>query len=704
MTGSGFQAFAPVIPVFLLILLLLISAGVAWWSYNYLKSINPLKKYGLISLRASSLLILFILLLNPLFIKQTSWSEKPTVLVYLDNSQSVQIERGDYSGISDYQLLIDQFEFANNESINYLFYKFDSTVERNESILIDGRGSNTNLDAVFKHQAEQAPDAIAALLFSDGIITQGRDPVFSAQNSLIPFFTVPVGDTASANDIALTDFDPLQSAYTNTQFSVNTILQQDGYKDETVTVQLFENGEMIDQKEVTFNESRSSHEVRFDLVYEDPGIIDFEIRVPPLDDELTTENNSVFFSVDVEDDKTLVWYLAFEIHPDVGAFRNLIARDQSFEIKAYTYTNSGKFIGGNPDDTEEQPDMIVVHGLPQNVETISWIIDKMQSYSTLFVATPSSFRQLERQGGLFYGIDQAGSYISVKPEIREREYHPIFDLDPVQTNRMPSLQTLFGQYRLSPAQQVLGFTLFQNERTEIPYLLIEETGNTRNLFLNAFDWYKFTQSRQPEIRDFINQFITNITSWVSVPSGSTNLQISTIRSSFNENENIIIRATLQNESGLPETDGLIEVDIQSSEVNDRGRVFTMQHQSNGNYQLNAGTLPPGRYQYKAEARIGSRFIEDQRGSFSVASSTREFLDTKRNDQRLQQLAEITGGEFLNEDAPSAFLAALEERNLLQTVERSSTEFLYLHQFYFWFFLVLVTLSSEWILRRTISLP
>jgi len=705
MTGSGFQSFVPVIPVFIIVLLLMISVGISWWSYNYLKQLSPLKKNGLIGLRAASLFILLILLLNPLFVNQSSWEEKPTVLVYIDNSQSTAIERGDYAGQDDYYKIIDQFEFENNQDVNYLIYNFDGDVQRVESTNIEANGVSTNLDNVFKHQFEQAPDAIAALLFSDGIITRGQEPVFSAQNSSIPFFTVPVGDTTSAKDIAVSDVESLKEVYTNSSFSVNTIIQQEGYDGKIATVQIIEDGEVLESKQISFTGNRSSHEIRFQLIHEEPGIRNYEIKVPSFEDELTTENNSAFFSVNVEDDKTDIWYLAFEVHPDVGAIRNIIARDQSFEVKPYTWLPTGNFIGGNPDENEEEPNLIIIHGLPNNSETMDWVIEKMQSYSSLFIVTPGSFNQFLQRQSSFYNISRSESFIPIRPEPGDKETHPIFDIDPVQTMRMPSLQTRFGTYNLSPTQQILGMSRYQNKLTDIPYLIIEESGNTRKLFLNAFDWFKYTQSRDEEIRKFTNQFFTNIVSWTSALPDQSNLQVSTLRSSYNENEEIIIRATLQNESGQPETNGLIDVQIQNRKNGIQSSSFTMQHQENGNYRLNAGTLPSGQYNFTATARIGDRIAEEQTDNFSVTSSTREFLDTKRNDQRLRQIAEVSGGQFL--DASSAaenFITNLEERNLMQTVEKTRKELIYLHQFYFWFFIVLVTLSSEWILRKSVSLP
>lgn len=705
MTGSGFQAFLPVIPVSIIILLLFISAGISWWSYTYLSQVKPVKKYGLIGLRSASLFILLMLLLNPLFIEESTWEEKPVVLVYLDNSESTGIERGSYSGLTDYRRITGEFDFENRDGLKLMFYHFNGDVVNSGSANTEASGSSTNLDKVFKHQLEQAPDAVAAIVFSDGLITQGQEPYFSAQNSTIPFYTVPVGDTATAKDIALSDLESLKNAYTNSTFKINSIIQQEGYRDKNITVELLEDGVVIDTRRVSFTDTISSHEIDFDLFYEEAGIRNYEIRVPPFEDELMEKNNSVFFSVTVEDGKTEIWHLAYEIHPDVGAVRDIIARDQSFDISAYTWISSGKFLEGDPGNSESEPDLLVIHGLPDDERSIDWLLEKMEQYSSIFIVTPGSYDKLNQMQGMLFDISNPQSFIAVSPELKDSEFHPVFDIDGIQALRLPPLQTLFGNYEISPVQQVLGMVLFQNQQTDIPYLLTEETGNTRKLLLNVFDWYKYSQSNNSDIKNFTDRFFTNIVSWTSAPPGQSNLQISTLRSSYNENEEITIRAALQNESGQPETNGLIEVKIEDTESADVSNTFTMQHQQNGNYRVNAGTLPSGRYQYTATARIGERVIEDKSGAFSVSSSTRELLNTKRNDQRLRQLANITGGKFLSESPFSdGFFSDINDKNLIQTVEKTSRDLFYLHQFYYWFFVVMITLSAEWILRRTVSLP
>jgi hypothetical protein len=79
-------------------------------------------------------------------------------------------------------------------------------------------------------------------------------------------------------------------------------------------------------EQITFHESISNHLLLFTDQHTDPGFYEYQINIPGLDDEFTLQNNREQFTVEVLDEKTRIVSLAFEIHPDVGAFRRLMQR------------------------------------------------------------------------------------------------------------------------------------------------------------------------------------------------------------------------------------------------------------------------------------------------------------------------------------------------------------------------------------------
>lgn len=653
----------------------------------------------MIALRAFSLTILIVLLFNPFFRTDTIVTEKPRISVYLDNSQSITMERGDYVGLNTYSELLNQFSFDDTSEVSYSFFQFSDDVKSTSLQAPDGSGSLTNLEAVLRHIQESK--SAAAILFSDGIQTRGRDPVFTARSVNQPVFTVPLGDTTAISDVAVTELTANATGYTNTIIPVEVVVMQQGYSGVVTRVELTDENYILDNKQISFSGDESSHNVDFTLQFNEPGIYQLEAITPILDGEYTGMNNRYPFTIEILDEKTRILHLAFEIHPDVGAIRSLLATDDSIELHTYTWTGQNRFIEGNPQQVEDSFDLVILHGLPTgNFEINNWLTDLVESFPVILFQLP----QTPLQSNLFpVQFSNRGTWLEITPQYNiEQNLHPVLELPVVNFSRYPTLKVLYGNYVTDEFNTVLFNAMYAGLSTELPILLVNESGNHRNALVTASGWFRPIQSSVSEIKAFTEQLLTNLVSWTSVDPDRRNLRLAPVKRIFNETEDVVIRATLSNESGEPETDAVIQFNLLAQDYPERS--FTLQNRGRGNYEVNVGRLPEDTYSYTATARKGVREIEQTEGSFIVTATTIEFINTKRNDQLLKQIAELTNGSFIQSGRHELIFTQLNERDLLKSIERKSSAFNYLHQYSFWFIVLLTFLSAEWILRRSVSLP
>jgi hypothetical protein len=694
-----FQGFNPVISPILLGITLILSFLFAWWTYSYLKTVSVPKRFSLILLRALSLTILIILLFNPFFRTDTVETQKPVINVYLDNSQSITMERGDYQGLESYSHLIDHYSFTDTSEVSYSFYFFSDEVRSTPLQMPDGTGSLTNIEAVLRHIQEST--SAASLLFSDGIQTRGRDPVFTARSVNQPVFTIPLGDTTSIRDVAVTEVIANATGYTNTIIPVEASLLQQGFGGTANRVVLSDGNTIIEEKQISFSGSESTHNVDFSLQFSEPGIYELEVSTPVLDGEHTQINNRYPFTIEVLDEKTRILHLAFEIHPDVGAIRSLLASDDSIELFSYTWLRQNRFIEGNPQQLEEEFDLIILHGLPDgNPELVEWLTGLTASNPVIRFQLP----QTPLQSSLYpVRFSNRGAWLDITPQYSiDQDLHPVLELPMVNFTRYPTLKILYGNYVAEEFNQVLFHAVYAGLRTDLPILLVNEAGNHRNALVTASGWFRPIQSSVNEIQAFTEQLLMNLVSWTSVDPDRRNLRLAPVKRIYNETEDVTIRATLTNESGEPETDAVIQFNLSAQDYSEKS--FTLQNRGRGNYEVTIGRLPEGNYSYTATARRGAREIEQAQGSFSVTATTIEFINTKRNDALLKQIAELTNGLFIESEQPDMIFTHLHEHDLLKSKERKTSAFNYLHQYTFWFVLLLTFLSAEWILRRTASLP
>ncbi len=701
-----FQGFNPIIPMLIWITIVLISFGVAWWSYSYLESVSNWKKWSLVALRGSVFAILALLLLNPFFVDRSVETSNPRINIYLDNSQSIAIERGDYNGIESYREIKDLITSQLDDQFDTNFYLFDAGVREGNDVAADG--AVTNLQSVIDHQLEQQESIVASLVLSDGIFTQGRNPIYSAQNLSTPVYTVPVGDTTDVMDISIADIEYNTTSYTNTEQQFRVQVQQDGYEGESATVQFIKEGNMISSEDITFPEETSSHTVVFTDQHEEEGFFDYEINIPGLEDEFTLQNNNEQFTIEVLDNKTEIVSLAFEVHPDVAAVRRVIATDSQNELVSATRLSRDELTGEDPMELDSSPDLIVLHGLPEaNDPLLSWIREQNDVPVAYFLLPSSQQRhtQMEDSEFLTHTITTSGQSlidIHLKQEL-EPFSHPLLEFSAQDYRRFPTLKTFRSEIRTSPLSETLFTGEFQREETGIPVILIESAGSRRLAAINAFGWHRLETNPNESISGFFTQFFSDIISWTATSPDHKNLTIEPVKSSFTETEEIEIRASLINEQQEPETDATIEIQIRSVEDNET-RTYLMRHINSENYRINVGNLPQGTYEVTGEAMKGDRLMGEDQARFDVSRSMVELVNTKRDDNLLNQLSIRSGGEFLDDYSLDPMHEYLRDNQLDQVVETISEETRYLSNHPFWFIIAIILLSGEWILRRTISLP
>lgn len=701
-----FQGYNPLIPILIWTAIVLISFGVALWSYSYLVSVPVWKKWTLVTLRGAVFAILALLLLNPFFIDERVDRSNPQVNIYLDNSQSISVERGDYEGTDSYREIKNRITEQLEDHIDVNFFLFDADVREGREI--DAEGAVTNLQSVVEHQLEQQESIVGSILLSDGIYTQGRNPIYSAQNLPTPIFTVPVGDTTDVMDVLIADIEYNSVSYTNTEQQFRVQVQQDGFEGETATLQFLKEGDLIDSEEITFPESTSSHIIEFTDRHQDEGFYDYEFNIPGLEGEFTLQNNREQFTVEVLDEKTKIVSLAFEIHPDVASIRRLVATDQQNELVYATRLLGGGLTGTDPTELDSKPDLIILHGLPEPGDPLLDWVRQQNDVPVAYFLLPSAQQHhtgIDDPDFLTHSITnprQALINIHLKQEL-EPYSHPLLEFSVQDYRRFPTLTTFRSEFRTPPLVEILFTGEFQREETGIPVILTETAGSRRLAGINAFGWHRFETTPNEAVSTFFTRFFTDIISWTATSPDHRNLTIEPVKPTFTETEEIEIRATLVNERQEPETDATIELQLRSVQ-DDETRTFLMSHNRGGNYRVNVGNLPQGSYAVEGVAMKGERQMGSGQARFDVSRSMVEFVNTKRDDNLLQQLSIRSGGEFLGDYSLVPMYEYLRENQLGQVVETTSEETRYLSNHPFWFIIAILLLTGEWILRRTISLP
>jgi hypothetical protein len=699
------HGISPVLPVLVIFLILVLSLFTAWWSYQSLQQLEIKRKVALITLRGLSLFILIMLLFNPFILTETEHSDRSAVAVYYDNSQSMSVVRGEFNGAEDYRRIMDDFRSTRDDIYQFNEFLFDDQII--EFDILSLSGSRTNFDTLFEHLRERENRYIAAVILSDGILTQGRNPLFTAQNLTIPVITIPIGDTSNVKDVAISGVDYSPTVYSYTSQNIQIEVQQEGFEGEMANVQIMKDGQRIENVNLEFQSTISSQLINFIDEYDEPGFHEYEIIIPSLPDEYTDLNNRTTFTVEVLDDKTQILSIALEVHPDVRSIRKLIATDQQNELITTMRLDDGRYIGLNPIITDIEPDLIVLHGLPDvQSDLFQWLID--QRYPLLIHLLPSTFHNaMEQDMSNLSGFSLSGMSDPVQIQFDLQSAigtHPILETPNITTARLPALRTFRGDYRLTPLSEPIIMSRFEGTETDLPMIITVEPATLRKAIVTAFGWFRYEQNSEPEIREIFQNLITNLVSWSSTPPDRRTLTLSTQKDSYSENESIIVRAELFNERGEPETEAFIDLSIYEGDSEEPLRQMRMTHQQNELYSAELGYYPQGIYRLRATASRNERSLGTAESRVVVSESIVEFLNTKRDDQLLNQIAEITNGRFLESSDIGRINEVIDRYHETEGLQSNSEDFYFIYRSGYWFLIVLILLSAEWIIRRSVSLP
>ena len=167
------------------------------------------------------------------------------------------------------------------------------------------------------------------------------------------------------------------------------------------------------------------------------------------------------------------------------------------------------------------------------------------------------------------------------------------------------------------------------------------------------------------------------------------------KSTFNENERIILNAELYNDAYELVNTPDAQVTIKNNKNKSYPFLFT---RSGNGYILDSGILPSGEYSFTSTTKLGEKKYSAQ-GQFFVVQQQAEFRQTTANHQLLYNLSNLNNGEVVYPSDLDKLIDKIRANELIKTVSYEDKRFEELINLKLIFFLILALLSVEWFLRK-----
>ncbi|TAG05234.1 MAG: VWA domain-containing protein [Cytophagia bacterium] len=663
-----------------------------FYAYSlYYKSnfIKPIQYYGLAALRFTVVTIIcLLLLLNPYWRQITNKEEKPVVVIAVDNSQSVSMTT-DTLALNDYYKKLESLskelekqdvetEWYNFSQNSFQMPKLDWNVPSTDlhKLLtqVQNNYENRNIDKV--------------ILLSDGIINQGASPLFNTWR--FPILSVGLGDTTAKKDLKIQSILANKVAYLGNEFPISAEIENIGFPNRTINVTLSENGNVINQKTINFNQDNDIKQVSFYAQAKQKGIRNYTISIQNLDNEFTYQNNVRDVYVEVIDGKEKILIVAAVPHPDIKALRAALEKNENYDVDIFIPTIHQR--------KQEKYDLVVFHQIPNINGVGNDILNSFPDAAKWFlIGGQSDLNQLNKINKSIKILGRYGRTDQITP-VYNRSFAR-FGLDNTKMgkiDKLPPVTVPFGDYALANGIDVVLFQKIGNTATTKPLLILDGNNSPRSAILTAegiWQW-RLEEFALENSHESFDDLISKTAQFLSTKEDKRKLRVYPINNEFYDYEKVIFESEIYNDLYERIFDQKINLTLTDAEGKTRTYNFTS---AEGNTRFEISGLPKGVYNYNATAQIRGK-SEQSTGQFTVKSLQLEALTTTADHNLLKQLAQKTNGKFyLPFQLENLKKDVLSNRkpNLLHSSEEISE----MINLMWLFFFLLLLLTIEWGVRK-----
>lgn len=673
---------------------LILGALYAWILYRKLVHLPIQLRIALSALRVIVVTLISWMLFAPLFKKIAYTPEKPIIILAHDNSLSVaQIKP---SGFDEkvYQENMNNLVAKLSSKYEVKTYSFSDSVK--SGLDFSGKGKLSNGAILIERLKDEVLNRNlgAVIIASDGIFNRGGNPLYDLKQLNAPVYTIAMGDTIPKKDVLIADISYNNLVYLDNEFTLAIEIQAYQANGETTKLSVAENGVKVKEENVEINSTRFIKNIPIKLKAGKVGVQKYTIKVSSIKNEITTKNNTQTIFIEVIDAKQKIVLVSGSPHPDIATLKQAIELNKHYEVTVVL-----------PDDINQVEwntfSLAILYQFP-NQGNVNQVIIKQISESRIplwFVLGAQSningFNMLQR----IVKLNRTNGTIQEIFPLAEPNF-TLFTVDPnaiKQLTNYDPLQSPFANLNINGSYTAILNQKIGRVNTQSPlFFFMNDEGRKMGFLLGEGIWkWKLEEAKDAQNLPLVNELISKTIQYLSVKDDKRKFKVYTNKATFDENEPIILNATLYNDAYEPINSPDVTIQIKP----ENGKLFNYNFSKYGaNYRLDAGSLPEGNYSYSANTILGNQKYS-AKGSFYVNALITEYQQTTANHQLLYTMAQQNNGKMFMPDQLLSIADELERNDQIKTVIYEDRKYEELINFKWLFAFILVLLSIEWFLRK-----
>lgn len=697
------------------------AAAISFFIYHQKDSLLP--SYASIALGTFRYLVLMLtalILLEPKLETKTKQLTPPVIAVLHDNSESIVINRDSSFIKGEYPAKLKSFiGKLNSDKVSTHFFAFgqDLGTETNpDSLRYDREGTNISLAMSTVAKRYSTENLAAVVLLTDGIPTAGLNPIYTLTDFQQPVFTVLLGDTTAQKDVRIMEVLYNQIAYLENETPIKVKLMATGYDAAELRVSISGGGKVLGTQNVSVSKERPSTEVDFTVKPSQTGIMQYSITVDPLPGELTTRNNSKAIFINVLETKVKVALFAGYPHPDVGALRACLERDDRYELQEFIHESPTKFYTDPSAFDFKDFDLFVLHNFPfspadnEVLNKIKIEVDSRKAPLMVFIGQSTNLQTMKNSLGDRLGI-LPGTMIGTVEEAQinfKEEYknHSTFTFDDSWIRLMNSAPPIYrnqSEWKAGGDTKVLATARIKNVALDYPIYGLQNHLERKNMVFIGENIWRVRAHSLVEAGSFeaFDNWIYNNIQWLIVREDKRRFKVQPSKQLFTGNEPVLFKGEVYDESYNPMPD--VEIKLNLKYPDGKMDELFLNKSGNARYFLELNNLQEGTYSYEAEGEKNGVKVGTDRGQFSIGRSNIEHFNLTADKGLLEQIALRTRGSFNTSRDLDRLADEILKLNNLKPISNITVRRIGFNEYQWIFYLLIAMLAIEWIVRKRYSL-
>ncbi|WP_428328867.1 hypothetical protein [Mucilaginibacter sp.] len=663
----------------------------AWLLYRQPVNLGQQYSYGLFAARAVVITVISLTLLSPL-IKSISYNpQKPLILILQDNSESVKMFKA--PGETPEKVADDLSALKKELGAEYNVQAFHFNRDINDGLSKTFNGKQTDIAKALYQLNERFvnQNTGALILATDGLYNEGADPQYEAKNFKTSIYTIALGDTVAKRDLLIGNINYNKTAFLGNDFEIEVLAEAYQSKGENMRLSVTEDGRQVASQTIPVNSNSFQKAVTLKLNADKKGLRRFNISIAAVSNEISTQNNSEIIYVDVLDAKQKVLLLYEAPHPDITVIKQAIESNKNYEVKTALVTD---IAGIKPADYN----LIMLYQLTavSNSAVQGFVKSKIPLWYLVGAQTDlQNFNNAQKMVRISAG----------RLEMQEVFAQPVADFTGFtlsdssrkKISGFPPLLAPYGSYSSAMAGGVLLKQRIGSVETTYPLLSFTDDAGQRVAVLSGEGLWRWQLSEFQTYGNHhaVEELFSQGVQYLTANANHQRFIVYTAKHVFDEGENVIINAELYNDALELINTPDVRVELKS----EKGKNYSFLFRRNGqSYQLDAGALPVGEYNYTATTKNGTKAFTAT-GQLTVKPLNLESRQSAANHQLLNAIARQSGGQMLLPSQINQLASLIRKNENIKTVVYEDKHYSDIIDVKWVFVLILLLLSAEWFLRK-----